>query len=124
MINQMNFLGLVVKDVKASTQYYTEKLGLKVNKKESIPDFYTQFELNGNGGGAIFALVGGFEQEGIEQSFDTALAVSDVDATYAQLEKAGVDTLSEPRDMPFGRTFLFRTPDGHVLRIFSPPSNK
>jgi len=120
MINQMNFLGLVVKDVPAATEFYTQKLGLQVDKAQSIPDFYTQFSLNGSG--AIFALLGGFEQEGIEQPFDAALAVDDVDATYARLQAAGVQTLSEPRDMPFGRTFLFRTPDGHVLRIFGAPA--
>ena len=120
MIQEMSFLGLVVKDVAEATEFYTQKVGLKVNAEQSVPNFYTQFTLNESG--AVFGILGGFEQEGIGQSFDAALAVDDVDATYARLQAQGVETLSEPRDMPFGRTFLFRTPDGHVLRVFNPPS--
>ena len=119
MIQQMNFLGLVVKDVPAATEFYTQKLGLAVDDSASIPKVYTQFRLNG---GAILGLLEGFEQDGINQAFDTGLAVEDSDAYYAQLQAAGVEVIGEPHDMPFGRTFFFRTPDGHVLRVFSPPS--
>ena len=119
MYNEMNFLGLVVKDVPAATQYYTQTLGLTVDEGQSIPNMYTQFKLNG---GAVLGLIGGFEQEGVDSTFDAALSVSDVDAVYAQLQEAGVDMVSEPHDMPFGRTFQFRTPDGHVLRVYSPPA--
>jgi predicted enzyme related to lactoylglutathione lyase len=115
----MTFLGLVVKDVAAATEFYTQKLGLKVNEKESIPNAFTQFATDG---GAIFGLVSGFEQEGVNQTFDTALLVTDVDATYHQWQAAGVEMVGEPHDMPFGRTFLCRTPDGHVLRVYSQPS--
>lgn len=118
MVQNMTFLGLVVKDVPASTAYY-QKLGLSVNEAQSIPDAYTQFDLDG---GAIFGLINGFEQEGISQPFDAALLIPDIDATYEQWQAAGVELLSEPRDMPFGRTFLFRTPDGHILRAYRPPA--
>ena len=121
MIQQMNFLGLVVKDVEAATKFYTEKLGLTVNQAESIPNVYTQFNLKGD---TIVGLLTGFEQPGVAQTFDTALMVDDVDATYTRWQEAGVELLGEPRDMPFGRTFLFRTPDGHVLRAYAPLANK
>jgi predicted enzyme related to lactoylglutathione lyase len=116
---QMTYLGLVVKDVTKATEFYTQKLGLKVNQAESIPNIYTQFVTDGE---TIFSLVGGFEQEGVNQTFDPALLVPDVDATYDQWRVAGVEMLGEPHDMPFGRTFFCRTPDGHVLRIYSRPS--
>ena len=50
--------------------------------------------------------------------------VEDVDGVYSQWQAAGVEMLGEPHDMPFGRTVLCRTPDGHVLRIYSQPSAK
>jgi len=117
MIEAMGFLGLVVKDVNAATAYYRDTLGLKVNDEESVPNQYTQFVTNG---GAAFAVLGGFEQEGIDQSFDAALVVRDVDAVYKQWHEAGAEFFGEPHDMPFGRTAFVRTPDGHVLRIFAP----
>lgn len=120
MIQQMAWLGLAVKDIDAATQYYTEKLGLTVDEKESVPHFYTQFSLNG--GGAVLALVSREDaKQGFDQSFDTALIVADADAAYAQLKANGVELLGEPVDAPFGRTFLFRTPDGHILRVLKPP---
>ena len=119
MIQQMNFLGLVVKDLETATRFYKETLGLSVNKEQSIPNLYTQLYLEGE---TILGLITGFEQEGIDQAFDAALRVTDIDTLYAQYQEKGVELLGEPRDMPFGRTFLFRTPDGHVLRAYTPPS--
>jgi predicted enzyme related to lactoylglutathione lyase len=119
MIQQMNFLGLVVKDLEASTKFYRDTLGLQINEEQSVPNFYTQFKLDGD---TTVGLLTGFEQEGIQQAFDSALLVDDVDGLYAQYQEKGVELLNEPRDMPFGRTFLFRTPDGHVLRAFAKPS--
>ncbi len=119
MIQQMSFLGLVVQDVNEATTFYRDVLGFGVNEQESVPNEYTQFETNG---GAVFAVLRGFEQEGIEQSFDTGLVVEDIDAAYRTWKEAGVEVLGEPRDMPFGRTFLFKTPDGQVLRVLKPPS--
>lgn len=121
MIEQMSWLGLMVKDIEAATAFYRDKLGLAVDEAESMPGVYTQFKLNG--GGAILALVSrGFEQEVVSQSFDTALMTADADAVYRQFQAAGVDLVGEPHDMPFGRTFLFNTPDGHVLRVLQAPS--
>ena len=117
MIQQINFLGLVVKDVSRATEFYTKTLGLRVNEAQSIPDQYTQFQVEGD---TILGLVGGFSEAGVSQAFDTGLVVSDVDAAYAGWQAAGVEMVSEPQDMPFGRTFLFRTPDGHILRAYSP----
>ncbi|MDX1521191.1 MAG: VOC family protein [Anaerolineae bacterium] len=119
MINKVDFLGLVVDDVAEATRFYTETLGFNVDSEASIPNAYTQFALEGE---TIVGLLGGFEQEGITQNFDTGIEVENVDATYAELQRAGVELLGEPHDMPFGRTFLLRTPDGHVLRMYSPPS--
>ena len=119
MVKQMNFLGLVVKDVAKATEFYTETLGFEVDEQASIPNAYTQFALKGD---AIMGLLAGFEKEGIEQSFDTGILVEDVDAAYTHLQNVNVETISKPQDMPFGRTFLFRTPDGHVLRLYTPLS--
>ena len=119
MIEAMNFLGLVVKDLDAATAFYRDKLGLKINEAESVPNQFTQFETDG---GAVLALLTGFEKEGIEQSFDAALSVSDVDAVYAKWQEAGVEFVGVPHNMPFGRTVFVRTPDGHVLRVYTPAS--
>lgn len=115
-----NFLGLICDDVPASTRYYTEVLGFELNEAASIPGYYSQFVTHE---GAMFALVGGFgvEQE-INQTFDTALEVDNVETVYLDWKEKGVELVSDIVEMPFGRTFLARTPDNHILRVLQPQS--
>ncbi len=111
---QANYLGIVVKDLAAATAFYRDTLGLPVDEQESRPGFFTQFKLGGN---ATLALQAATEIPG-NQPFEPALLVEDVDALYQQWQAQGVDLVNEPTDKPFGRTFLLRTPEGHVLRIY------
>ena len=72
--------------------------------------------------GAIFGLLGGFgDAPHLEQTFDTGFEVENVDATFAEWKEKGVEMVTEVSDMPFGRTFLARTPDNHVLRVLQVP---
>ncbi len=115
-----NFLGLICDDVPASTRYYTDVLGFEVNEAASIPGYYSEFVTKE---GAMFALVAGFGiEEELEQKFDTALEVEDVDAVFAEWKEKGVEMVTEVMEMPFGRTFLSRTPDNHILRVLQVPA--
>ncbi|MCB9150615.1 MAG: VOC family protein [Caldilineaceae bacterium] len=118
MIQQANYLGVVVKDLAAATAFYRDTLGLTVDEQESIPGAYTQFVLDGS---TILALQATTDIPG-GQAFSPALLVDNVDATYNEWQQKGVELLDEPHDMPFGRTFLLRTPEGHVLRVYQMPS--
>ena len=115
MIKQLNFAGLTVKDVAKATEFYTNRLGLKAVQEQ--PGEYTMFA---PGGDTMFAVLSGIPDADVTQSFDAAFVVEDVDATHKAWKEAGVEMVTEPHDMPFGRTFLIRTPDGHVLRAYTP----
>lgn len=117
MITKADYLGIVVDDLEAATRFYRDSLGLVVDEAESIPGYYTQFKLNG--GGAILSLQANTEIPG-GAPYEPAVLVDDVDGTYAKWQANGVEMLDTPNDKPFGRTFLFRTPQGHVLRAFKP----
>lgn len=117
MIKQMNYLGIVVKDIAAATAFYCDTLGITVDEAESTPGYFTQFKLDG---GAILALqTNTISPDNL--AFVPGLLVDDVDATYATWQAKGVQMIDEPNDKPFGRTFLFRTPEGHVLRAYQAP---
>jgi catechol 2,3-dioxygenase-like lactoylglutathione lyase family enzyme len=50
--------------------------------------------------------------------FQLTVAVEDVDAVSAELEKRGVELLNGPMDRPWGiRTASFRDPAGHIWEI-------
>lgn len=111
---KVNYLGIVVKDIGAATAFYRDTLGLPVDEPASTPGFFTQFKV---GGHTTLGLQAATEIPG-GQSFEPALLVEDVESFYKQCQARGVDLVDEPNDKPFGRTFLLRTPEGHVLRIY------
>ena len=48
------------------------------------------------------------------------IAVDDVDAASAELERQGVEIVYGPRDQPWGiRATLFRDPGGHLWELSS-----
>lgn len=116
-----NFLGLICDDIPASTQYYIDVLGFELNEAASIPGYYSQFATKD---GAMFALVAGFGvEQKLEQNFDTALEVEDVDTIFSEWQDKGVEMVTSVIEMPFGRTFLARTPDNHILRVLQGPAS-
>ncbi|WP_210189671.1 VOC family protein [Rhizobium sp. RU36D] len=46
-----------------------------------------------------------------------------VDALHAQWQTQEVSMLQPPQDMEFGRTFTATDPDGHRIRVFTPPAS-
>ena len=116
MIQKADYIGIVVNDLEASTAFYRDTLEIKVNEAESIPGVYTQFDLQG---GAILALQAGTDIPTAPQ-FEPSISVDDVDGAYALWKSRGAEMLDEPVDMPFGRAFMLKTPEGHVLRVVKP----
>ncbi|HEY7124948.1 MAG TPA: VOC family protein [Ktedonobacterales bacterium] len=118
MLTNIGYIGIIVKDVAEATAFYRDTLGFTL---EGAAPTMAQFE---TGGGAIlgiqlpdFPQVRGQESE---QPFEPAFIVEDVDATYATWKARGVEMLEEPNERPFGRTFIFRAPQGHIFRVFKP----
>lgn len=116
-IEKLTFFALRVAQMDEAVKFYTDVLGLEVDEAETVPGNYTQFKLDSVAG---LALIHGLDQEETMQAdYDIALRVKDVDQFYTKLLEQGVEVGDTPRDIPWGRTCLFRTPDGHVLRAFS-----
>jgi predicted enzyme related to lactoylglutathione lyase len=112
MFTNVGYVGIIVKDVAGATAFYRDTLGFAL---EGASPTMAQFE---TAGGAVL----GIQENDLpgEQPFEVAFAVEDVDAIYATWKARGVEMLEEPHNMPFGRTFLIRAPQGHMLRVFKP----
>jgi predicted enzyme related to lactoylglutathione lyase len=112
MFTNVGYVGIIVKDVGEATAFYRDTLGFAL---EGASPTMAQFETEG---GAIL----GVQVSDLpgEQPFEVAFIVDDVDATYATWKARGVEMLEEPHDRPFGRTFVIRAPQGHILRVFKP----
>lgn len=116
-------LGLVilyVRDIAAAQAFYTDVLGLTVVEALSGPTFVSLRPA----GGSLVALqdraTAKFPPKdevgagGVELSF----AVDDVDATWQRWQQHGVTLVTEPMDLPFGRYFMARDPEGYYLSVY------
>lgn len=110
---------LYVDSPAASAAFYRDLLG--VPPIEESPTF------------AMFPLAGGMAlglwsrhtvQPGATASGgggELAFTAGDVDAVHADWAARGLVILQQPLEMDFGRTFTAADPDGHRLRVLTPP---
>ncbi len=108
----LNFVMMHVHDVEGTSAFYADKLGLTVEARQ--PGF-VQFAPTG--GGAAFAL--GQEEAG--EAVELWWYVDDADAEHAALRDRGVEIVSPPVDVPFGRTFAIKDPEGATLYMLQLP---
>lgn len=122
-LNRVVSVMLGVRDLEASTRFYTETLGLKATLQSP------QIVLL-EAGTIILGLSPGHARmapqtsaPNINGATEVAFGVDDIRAAYQGLQDKGVTFLSEPRqatDKEFAAHF--RDPDGHLLSIFGPES--
>jgi catechol 2,3-dioxygenase-like lactoylglutathione lyase family enzyme len=115
---------LGVRDLEASTRFYTETLGLKI--KLQSPQIVlleaVSISLGLSPGHARLAPQNPAQQ--INGATEIAFAVDDIRAGYASLKQNGVVFLNEPRQVT-EKEFAahFRDPDGHMLSMFGPEAS-
>ncbi|MDP2781632.1 VOC family protein [Devosia sp.] len=116
----LNYIILAVADPAASAAFYTALLG--VEPVENSPGFVLYVLPNGIKLGLWIASEinpAPLPAGGVEITFSEA-SETDVRATHTQWQgKATI--LQPPTSMDFGFTFVAADPDGHRLRVFSPP---
>ncbi len=116
----MGFVIVYVQDIAKAQAFYTDVLGLTVVEAISGPNFVTVRPSSGSLIGlqdkATSAFPPGLEDRpgSIELSFE----VDDVDATWQFWQERGVELVSEPVDLPFGRYCMAKDPDGHYLSAY------
>ena len=115
----LGYVILYVGDLEKARTFYADTLGLTVVDAHSGPNFVTLR----SAGGAMIGLqdkaAGQFppkdEHPGaMELSFEA----DDVDNVWRQWKAAGVEIVAEPMDMPFGRYFMAKDPEGFYLSVY------
>ena len=104
-------------DVERSTKFYS-----KVFKAEAVftSPRYVAFQADGED---LFAIWSGGEKpvENAPRYSEIGIMLpknEDVDALYKEWQaEPDIEIASEPYDEVFGRTFLAKDPDGHVIRV-------
>lgn len=111
-INKMSPV-LLVADMEASSAFYTERLGFRVDFR--YEDFYAGISLEG----CSIHLKKRWSRppdRGRDQEDPTILfSVSGIESIYAQVAANAVQVTQTLREMPYGKEFYIADPDGYVL---------
>ncbi len=116
----LKFIILYIRDMEKAKQFYSETLGLSVVEAISGPNFVTLRTEDGANIGLQARSASRLPpmQEKDPGDVELSFAVEDVDATWKRWKEQGVEMVTEPMDLPFGRYFMARDPEGHYLSAY------
>lgn len=106
---------LLVSDMKRSTKFYSETLGMKLKKKSKD---WTEF----SEGGTVLAIHPA-KRKRIKKnnSMLVGFSVSDFDDVINGLKKKKAKFFKKPKEEPFGKHAIIQDPDGHLISIIQMP---
>ena len=116
----LGFVVLYVRDMEGAKAFYTDVLGLTVLEEISSPTFVTLRPTSGSmvalqdKTAALLPPRHEKEPGSIELSFEA----DDVDGTWQRWKEKGVELVTEPMDLSFGRYFMAKDPEGHYLSVY------
>jgi len=113
---------LFVEDLDEAKRFYVEVFGVPVHYEDENSAVFafggTLINLLEIGEAPDLVAPAEVAQRAAGVRFQFTLAVHDVDATCAEVERRGVELLNGPVDRPWGiRTASFRDPGGHIWEI-------
>jgi catechol 2,3-dioxygenase-like lactoylglutathione lyase family enzyme len=110
---------LFVSDIKASCDFFTQKLGFIVVHLYGDPPFFGQVRRDGAALNLRHLDIPAFDSEVRKNEPDllsAAITVDDVEQLYLEFQSAGVPFHQALRAEPWGaRTFIVRDPDENLL---------
>lgn len=109
-----DFISLQVRDFFRSRKFYSETLGLRVDPRFDIPDFFL-FDTNSIPFAITQARVDPDEAPQPGWGVTLWIDCDQVDALHARLQAAETLILTPPYDSPFGRAMVLVDPDGYRL---------
>jgi catechol 2,3-dioxygenase-like lactoylglutathione lyase family enzyme len=117
---------LYVRDLKASVEFFTEKLGFRVDFVYGEPPFYAQVSRDQarlalrSIDEAVFA--GDVrEREDLVSASITVASAEEIEQLFGEYQAAGVAMHQALRDEPWGaKTFVVKDPDGNLILFAGP----
>jgi predicted enzyme related to lactoylglutathione lyase len=120
MITNVKLIGVCVRDQDKALDFYTDKLGFEVISDEPMGPDARWIEVAPPGAQTHLALS---TPRGLEERIGTFSQIvfkcTDIQATYEELRKRGVNFTQEPTEQPGGTMALFTDPDGNTFVLIS-----
>jgi len=120
MIKGIKFVSIPTRDQDVALEFYTTKLGFTVHTDQPFNDKQRWIELRVPGHPTHFVLftADGWEAR-IGEFFNFAFFTDDIDATYAEFQAKGVETMGPPQKAGWGSSLMFKDPDGNKFLVSS-----
>ncbi len=120
MIRKLNYVGIPTQDQARALAFWTKTMGFLVATDRVLPDGRRWIELTIPGAQTAVLL---FTPEGHEDRvgsfFNGSFGCDDVDYTYEQLLKRGVEFTGPPERSAGGACVYFKDPDGNTFFLSS-----
>ena len=122
MTGRLSFVGLAVRDLDASIQFYRDVLGLAVRDGAGEQPFCWLGGRYGivEEGDTVLALFPTVDEE-VTLRATVGFAVPDLDAAHDRALAAGVSVFDPLRETRWGRRAVYHDPDGHVVVVTAAP---
>lgn len=118
MFHKIGAVILLVSDMKRSTKFYRDTLGMKL--KQQSKD-WTEF----SEGGTVLALHPSSKKRiKKNNSMLVGFSISDFDDVVSSLKKKKVKFYKKPKEEPFGKHAIIQDPDGHLISIVQMPQEE
>ena len=113
MIRGIKFASLPTRDQDRALQFWTEKMGFVVLTDQPFDDKQRLIELRiPKSEGRVVLFTADGQEDRIGGFAPVVFWTDDIDATYAELQEKGVDTMGPPQKAEWGSSLMFRDPDG------------
>src|SRR5690348_16593302 len=120
MIKQIKFVSIPVADQNRALDFYTDKLGFTIITDQPFDEKQRWIELRVPKAETRVVL---FTAEGDEKRIGSMMNMSytceDIDRTYQELKKRGVEFEGPPQEQPWGTYAMFKDSEGNRFVISS-----
>lgn len=118
MFHKIGAVILLVSDMKRSTKFYRDILGMKLKKQSKD---WTEFSEEGT----VLALHPASRKKiRNNNSMLVGFSVSDFDDVIGELKKKKAKFYKKPKEEPFGKHAIIQDPDGHLISIVQMPQEE
>jgi catechol 2,3-dioxygenase-like lactoylglutathione lyase family enzyme len=113
MIKGIKFANLPTRDQDRALRFWTEKMGFVLATDQPFNDKQRWIELRiPKSEGRVVLFTPDGHEDRIGDFSPVVFWADDIDATYAELQENGVETMGAPQKADWGSSVMFRDPDG------------